>query len=255
MQNFKRPIQLNAVNKSAKKSAIRKPMRRRLRTSTQRELQYEKTPPATRETLIQVAIKVFAAKGYEGATVKDLAEGAGVNISLVSYHFGGKEGLYRTCLESFGADRAEASERILKSPRSREEFLLRLSLFAEDFIEFHLKNSDSCKVVHRAIDAIDSITADVFKKFFFRVFNALHSFIESAKMNAFLRPELETEITTVLMFGSLMHVLRSQEVARLMGKPTLDNADFRALVIKHWIQNHTLGIFKASTGTQERIIP
>jgi AcrR family transcriptional regulator len=212
----------------------------------------EKLPADTREALLVSARRVFAAKGFEGATVKDLAEGAGVNVSLVSYHFGGKEGLYRNCLESFGAERAEASERILRSPASREEFVLRLQLFAEDFIEYNLRNADACKVVNRAMESVDGILADVFKKFFVRVYYALHSFVQSAQKNGFLRPELDTDITCALMFGSLMHCLRSHDLAKLMGKPTLDDLGYRTRLIDHWIKNQTQGIFAPPSGADRR---
>ncbi len=37
----------------------------------------------------------FAARGYAGARVGDIAERAGVNKQLITYYFGGKEGLYQ----------------------------------------------------------------------------------------------------------------------------------------------------------------
>lgn len=36
----------------------------------------------------------FAAKGYAGARTAEIASAAGVNKQLISYHFGGKRGLY-----------------------------------------------------------------------------------------------------------------------------------------------------------------
>lgn len=51
-----------------------------------------------RENLISAAIPLFAAKGLNGVSVRDLASAAGVNISMISYYFGGKEGLYAAVL-------------------------------------------------------------------------------------------------------------------------------------------------------------
>lgn len=47
-----------------------------------------------RAQLMAAAIPLFAAKGLAGAKVREIALAAGVNPSLISYHFGGKEGLY-----------------------------------------------------------------------------------------------------------------------------------------------------------------
>jgi TetR/AcrR family transcriptional regulator len=63
-------------------------------------------PAATREALMHAAIPLFAERGFDGATVEEIARGAGVNKALVSYHFGGKQGLLTAILEA-GLARAE----------------------------------------------------------------------------------------------------------------------------------------------------
>jgi AcrR family transcriptional regulator len=45
------------------------------------------------------AERVFAERGFYGATIRDIADEAGVNLSLVSYHFGGKEALFQHVIE------------------------------------------------------------------------------------------------------------------------------------------------------------
>lgn len=54
---------------------------------------------ATRADLVEAAIEAFAAKGFEGASVREIARAAGANLAAISYHFGGKEGLYREVLK------------------------------------------------------------------------------------------------------------------------------------------------------------
>jgi TetR/AcrR family transcriptional regulator len=51
-----------------------------------------------RENIISATIPLFAAKGLHGVSVRDLAKAAGVNLSMISYYFGGKEGLYAAIL-------------------------------------------------------------------------------------------------------------------------------------------------------------
>lgn len=47
----------------------------------------------TREQILEAAWKLFAEKGFEDVSVRDVTNEAGVNLASVSYHFGGKEGL------------------------------------------------------------------------------------------------------------------------------------------------------------------
>lgn len=48
----------------------------------------------TRARLLNAAGPVFAEKGYQAATVRDICQEAGVNLASVNYYFGDKERLY-----------------------------------------------------------------------------------------------------------------------------------------------------------------
>lgn len=54
---------------------------------------------ATRSQILAAAREVLAADGYSGTSTRAVAERAGVQLSLVHYHFGGKRGLLAAVLE------------------------------------------------------------------------------------------------------------------------------------------------------------
>ena len=49
---------------------------------------------ATRDALIAAALQAFGQGGFDGVSLRALAERAGVNQALIGYHFGNKRGLY-----------------------------------------------------------------------------------------------------------------------------------------------------------------
>ena len=49
--------------------------------------------------LITAALPLFGRKGFDGASTRELARAAGRPMSAITYHFGGKEGLYLACAE------------------------------------------------------------------------------------------------------------------------------------------------------------
>ena len=48
----------------------------------------------TRERLLDAACTVFAAKGFQDASIAEICDHAGANVAAVNYHFGGKDALY-----------------------------------------------------------------------------------------------------------------------------------------------------------------
>ena len=55
-------------------------------------------PEGTKLALIEAAGKLFAENGFEGASVRAIADMAGANIAAINYHFGSKENLHTEAL-------------------------------------------------------------------------------------------------------------------------------------------------------------
>jgi AcrR family transcriptional regulator len=49
--------------------------------------------PARRK-LIDAAEKLFSESGFDGVSIREIADAAGVNVALIGYYFGGKGGLF-----------------------------------------------------------------------------------------------------------------------------------------------------------------
>ena len=53
----------------------------------------------TRTRLLQTSLNVFARRDFDAVSVREIVDRAGANIAAVSYHFGGKQGLYLATAE------------------------------------------------------------------------------------------------------------------------------------------------------------
>ena len=53
----------------------------------------------TKESIMAVAMRLFAEKGLNLVAVREICKAANVNVALVNYYFHNKNGLYKACVE------------------------------------------------------------------------------------------------------------------------------------------------------------
>lgn len=76
-----------------------------------------------RDRLLAAAVDLFAARGFDRTTTRDLAEQAGVDASLIARYFGSKAGLYLAALR---VELGEQSPPDLQQPGRMRDLLERL---------------------------------------------------------------------------------------------------------------------------------
>lgn len=128
-----------------------------------------------RTNLMAVATTLFAQKGFNGVKIRELASAAGVNISMISYYFGGKEGLYAEILKEQFANLRGVSE-IAKmdiDPLKKFEFYVRATVaryrknpYLLRFYTSELTNPTPCfaTIVKPAIKGVLEILLDTFSE-------------------------------------------------------------------------------------------
>lgn len=90
---------------------------------------------AKRRDIVATAWEVFRAKGYEGASMSDVAERLGGSKATIYRYYGSKEELFAAALEeALKEQNDEAYERITRAADLRE----RLLEFADTYLKFRL---------------------------------------------------------------------------------------------------------------------
>ena len=62
----------------------------------------------TRRRILETALALFAAEGFDSASTRAIAERAGVNLPAIQYYFGSKEGLYSAAIAHIGEQATQA---------------------------------------------------------------------------------------------------------------------------------------------------
>ncbi|MCM2278053.1 MAG: TetR family transcriptional regulator [Oligoflexia bacterium] len=206
----------------------------------------------TRELLIGAATKLFSRKGLDGTTVKDLAREAGVNVSLVSYYFGGKEGLYLACLETFGSERLAVAEQILQPPGTAEEMRLRLGLFARSILDFHASHADVARMIMRECESEASLTQPVFERTFLKIFLMLETFFRASQKARILRKEVEPQALAIFIIGAIHQVAHSDFLNKKYFNQSVSDPRYRAKITEQFLQIHVDGILASPAAPSSR---
>ena len=67
--------------------------------------------------LLDIAVREFGAKGIDGASTRGIAAAAGTAMSSITYHYGGKEGLYLAAADHIAARMASEMDGSLDAAR------------------------------------------------------------------------------------------------------------------------------------------
>lgn len=84
--------------------------------------------PGTRESILEVARRLFADKGFDATTVRAIAADAGVDPAMINHYFGSKEELFRQTLAIPLDPATEISKIIAAGPERAGENLVRTLL-------------------------------------------------------------------------------------------------------------------------------
>jgi TetR/AcrR family transcriptional regulator len=113
--------------------------------------------------IIESATLLFADRGYNAVSVREVAKSADVNVSAISYYFQGKDGLYLEVLEKQFAPVAILLEEIVKLENASA--LAKLWKYAQSTISMQSTSPYLMRFWHSELANHTDIGKDVLKKY------------------------------------------------------------------------------------------
>ncbi|MEW6058264.1 MAG: TetR/AcrR family transcriptional regulator [Bdellovibrionota bacterium] len=189
---------------------------------------------SSRERLIWAAKKLFAQKGFKGATVREIASLADIRESQINHHFGSKEGLLQACLEGLEDTRLKHVEKYLSKPcHSTADFRSRLEYLVNELMDAHLHLYDEMKILY-FIEMTDSEFPQEFQKKWFLLFTEIAKFIEASKKTGVVRKNVDSRFFVELVYNSLSYsMLFFRHLKKRSGVDLFKADDRQAYVQKH----------------------
>ena len=99
----------------------------------------------SKEKILKSAIKLFAQKGYDAVSIREICKDTGCNICMISYYWGGKQELYNGIIENLLEAQMHFASSFIdfnKKPEdlSREEKIKLLELILDKCVDFFYAN-------------------------------------------------------------------------------------------------------------------
>jgi len=197
------------------------------------------------QALLDVAIDQFGRQGFEGASTREIARASGTAMSSITYHFGGKEGLYLAAADHIAAQiremQAPAVAAALEAGPSSPEAAVQAMLGLLDSLALMMLRPET-EAWSRFIIREQQYPTEAFNRLFDgamqKIVEAFVELISRARSDLSVR---EVMATGILLFGQAM-VLRAGHAAvcRVMAIDHIDEAS--AALLRARLRANTLCI-------------
>jgi len=102
-----------------------------------------------KEHIINQAIELFAEKGFEGSSIRELAAKAEVNVAMVNYYFGSKEKLFEAMVQQKAAYLKGVLEDLTKDTTLTE--IEKLDRIIESYVNRIFTNRKFHRIIHQEL--------------------------------------------------------------------------------------------------------
>lgn len=112
-------------------------------------------PNPSKQKVIDAASSLFFQKGFDGTSVRDIADKASVNVSLISYYFKGKQGLLEFAVTQYYEEYLKVIEKVLKQAETLTA-LEKLKNMTYAIIQYKQSNHQFSCFINREL-SLDSV--------------------------------------------------------------------------------------------------
>jgi AcrR family transcriptional regulator len=187
----------------------------------------------TKKIILEAATGAFAELGYSGASVREICGRVGASPNAINYHFGSKAELYTEIVEGFASEQIELAVRLLStSPRSAEDFSVRLELFFAEVLDCYLDNRNTIRIIYREFEQLVPHGTEGVIGRMTQVNAVIATFVRQAIEANIVTEDVDPDIVAGLLLDRVSNQARFTDAhATFFGVSTLDE-----MYRKHWIQ-------------------
>ncbi len=194
--------------------------------------------------IMEAAEELFAEKGFDGTSVRDIAEEAGVNLAMISYYFGSKEKL----MESLFKYRGESIKLQLENMIENKELssLQKVYAMIDNYIDRIMKQQCFHKILSRIqMVELKGITTQLIHELKRTNQELVKKLIQEGQRRGEFKKNIDVPLMMATLVGTTSHLVTTQHYYRKLNNlESLPDEEFEKL-IKKKLSHHLKLVFKA----------
>ncbi|WP_447640094.1 MULTISPECIES: TetR/AcrR family transcriptional regulator [Chitinophagaceae] len=164
--------------------------------------------------ILDAATEVFATKGFEGASIRELASAAKVNIAMINYYFGSKEKLFNDVV-NYHSEYMYASLKEIVT-RTNITYLEKVFLLIDLQVDKLIQNREFHKLIHHEImlNQRNEVSESI-RKIITKISSLSRSIIEDGIAAGEFR-EVDVELTLSALYGTINQLFLSKSICKII---------------------------------------
>jgi AcrR family transcriptional regulator len=194
--------------------------------------------------ILNVAEKLFAEKGFDGASIRDIAAEAGVNIAMISYYFKSKENLMQAIFEkSMGTFRVRV-ESLLKDDSLKP--FQKMEMLIDEKIDGIMERQRFYKImICEQVTNKNPVIIEFVNELKKKNAEALGKLIRDGQKKGEFKKVIDVTVVLSALFGTISQMLINKESYREFNKlQSLSDDEFECY-LKKLLSNNLKIIIKA----------
>lgn len=192
--------------------------------------------------ILDTAERLFAMHGFHGASVRDIAQEADVNIAMISYYFGSKERLIESIFLKRVMDVKDGLDELVKNKDLAP--LEKINKLIDLFVAKISDRPHFCRIMVRAQATQEGVPTELIHEIKQQMYDLVKKLItEGQKKGAFLK-DIDTMMMVNTLVGTSNHVIISQNfLKKVWNQEAISEEKFRQQ-LKERVSNHLKKLFK-----------
>lgn len=196
-----------------------------------------------KDHILIVAEKIFSEMGYDGASTRLIAKEASVNMAMLNYYFGSKDGLFKAIFEKRSSTLRAVLQNINEEDISSWE---KLQKCVDLYIERIMSTGCFYKLVYRELSLLQrSEHSQVITDILLKNVMEIKKVIKDGIANGSFRSDVDVEMLIATLLGTKYYIMNAPSMSS--GFLEMDVQDEKILTeqIKPRMKKHLINLLKA----------